>query len=687
MALVISYFVLSTNIYSADISSAYDGLDNHPFYDVSCNYDNTSKKLRFEFRMKSEDVRKYEGAKIALYALNPPFSIDSLAKLKPLVNNISPSTRTTTEIKIKNISDRLCSYVYVLQNNGNNICSALMRPKINYVKCNFGFKGAESNSEGKLIETISDTALIDINVDIIESNSGYMFQYDDKTYTFNTSYLDSIDNKINLIKKTCRCIIIRLYSETGINAIFENTVTANETVYAYVRFLCSRYMNSAYDGLSGIVLGDGNIVNYVSSAGYAGALFSAATAINDINARCSLIMPISEKASDGLNFIESVIENGGSSFTVMLESESLPRNINNNTVENVEKQDSFIDVSLLLSSLNKFSGSGVSSKIIYNWKPNKELDKQSVKAAYIYNYYALFNDNNVESFIASLDENPSSDLDEAVRYINTSLCNSFLNPNDQLDRLGVDSWDKIYEGFSFYDTQTFDLSEKGFIIGEQGTITGKMEYFDFSTTAAVSKWKAGESCTGIITNKKNDERFLMANVHFGGTYSSENAFILYEYDQPESFKYSKMLSFKFMIESDVSGGNYKFYVDIGGNNFLYNYYSENFVANKPATVRIDVSNMDEKSSVNYIRIGIKSNSTTLENANLNIYSICAESDSLSSEELRKQIESERFLLGSTIDGSNIISSRINKTVVVIIAFVVVCTIAVMFMISKKHKFK
>ena len=86
-----------------------------PFYNVSCEYEKQAAKIKLELRMKSEDVKKYSGYEIKLYALTASQSVEDIPKLLPVVSGIKPSNRTGAEVKGVDLSggqyDLICANI------------------------------------------------------------------------------------------------------------------------------------------------------------------------------------------------------------------------------------------------------------------------------------------------------------------------------------------------------------------------------------------------------------------------------------------------------------------------------------------------------------------------------------------------------------------------------------------------
>ena len=661
-----------------------------PFYNVSCDYEKQTSKIKLELRMKSEDVKRYSGYEIKLYALTASQSVEDIPKLLPVVSGIKPSNRTGAEVKGVDLSDRLSYYVFAMQTDEGLVCSDPILPEMDSVGASLSFKGINSASPTNVFDSAAGTVVVDVDIDrLIGNGSGYLYPTSDYTYTFSSTYLDSIDKLVKLYKSDSRKTLIRLYSSSDESNILSEDYADQRSVYAYVGFLFSRYSPEAYGGIGGIILGGASATVEKNAKSYANSLYAAAAGLADVGGSCPLIVPIGDDADQSFAFLDAICsmteQLGGIKFTVMVESERTPRGFNDEhfasldenapTLEPTEGVISPDDISGLTSRIEKEYRSSVYPNVIYNWKPDGSVSGDAASVAYAYSYYRLFVSERVSCFIVNADDGFDSVI-PTVKYINTE------RRDKDVDGLVAQVFgEEIFERLDSSRLSELRISENKIEFGAMPRFVGTVDYFDFSSSSGLSGWLAGEYCSSVFSNSGSIGRSLNANLSFAGDSSNGSAFIVYNYKYPESFLYTDFIAIELCVDSEAVNNAYRVTITLGGKDFLCEYFTGTMISGNTRTLYLDVRELDSSDTVNYLKISVDQTSGSKNDAQLKIYSVTANSLQYDNSTLKAHIKAERERImhdGDTDD------KGIDVNAVLFLAVPVVLTGFVMIGVSRRR---
>ncbi len=682
------------------IASAEVSEKKSPFSNITCVYDKQTSKVKLEYRMKSEDVKKYAGCEIELYALSASQGIDSIPKLTPKVTGLSPSNRAGAEVRCTGLYDRLCRYVFALNTaDGELICSEPILPQVRSSSPELQFKGIETGSTALSVSTAAGTIIIDIDCDSLISNGiGYLYRTSDYTYTFSSTYLDKIDDLVMLYRGAGRRIVFRLTSDIPGSGQYEEQRAA----YACVSFLISRYDAEKYGGINGFVIGSAEQNKADKAEEYANILYAVAAGLDDIGVDCPLIVPVCDDLSETAGFLDTLVGSIGESpmFTVMLESKHSPYGVNDEYVFEFNENDDAVNSMLRpadqsssyvssenLTRLTRLIDTryrkSVYQDIIYNWVLGADVTGEAAVAGYVYNYYALSQLGRTESFVISPGDRMNDEFIEAVKFINTRKSDEAIDNDRILSLFDLDSWGEHFKRLDIKKLETFSIKNVPIHYGTLPRFIGTVDYFDFSSSADISGWYAGRNCSSVYSDSSAVGKSLNAKLTFPEDRVLGSAFVSYTYRYSESFKYTDYMAVELSVESSDADAEYDIIIAIGGDGFLYEYSAESIPAGSRRTLYLDVREFDESNVTDFLRITVEPRAGEHESAQLCLYSVTANSMRYNSATLKAYILSERERLKS--DDAKAPDEGIYRNAIVFLVAIIVGTVLVMITISKRRK--
>ena len=657
--------------------------DKSPFYNIACNYDSQTDKIKIEYRMNSTAVKKYEKQSVSIYRLSAGESIDTLdfEKAEPKVKNITPSNRTVTDFVSVGLIDRISGYFLAIKTqSGEYITSEVFYPSVNGYEIKTGFKGISSADSNTVLYTNADTVILEIDGERLESGrSGYLFKSDGKTYTFSSEYLDGIDS------------LMKIYGSAGVDVILNilprkteiNAYATQSAVYAYVSFFASRYSDGE-NAISGIALGSTEMTDGGGSPElYANCLYAAATAISSQDKAIGIIVPVSDNYTTATEFLKKLCACpallSGATFTVMVKGSANPYSLTDNTAggalqitqREIIATDNYSNFKTFLYNLAGNNGN-VYIDSIYNFIPNTSYSEKTAKASYVYGYLSMFFGGRVDSYIVSAD-GASDSLIEAVRYINTESAEKKIGLDSIKRVFKINDFTEEFEKYSSEKLVTSRLKESEASKTLDDTVKGSAPYFEFSSSGDIANWYPSELCGGISIGKNTLGKALVARF-------SDVGYIIHQYKYSESFNYTDYIELELMLESE---SDYTVSVNIGGEGFLYSYNSPKLSAGAREKLYIDVSELTENSKVEYISLKINTDESDGVEDKLYLYSLNAKSKTYGNEELAELIEAERERLKDSAE--KVLPGGVNIKATIVIAAAVLLTVIAMIMISRKQK--
>lgn len=700
--------VLSFGVYadSVDMGEETEEPVHSPFYNITCDYDSSAEKIKISYRMTSEDVKKYENGEVFVFALpvnKKPSDIESLG-LEPVLADLKVSNRSDIEIPAKTLSGRLSSYVILIRDGDNVVCSDLIVPPMEISMAESKFKGIDARL-GTVTDSRAKTAILQVDTGKLDGGSaGYLFSIEDKTYIFSSSYIAELDRIMKVYTGAGCDVYIRLVCGTDEQKLLSHNYEDQRFIYACVSFLASRYLGEAHRGIAGFILGNSGYTNDTSNVNaYAASVYAAALGINDVSASSAIVIPVGDVYSKATEFI-SALSSISSRYTlpkltVMIESERVPYGINNTITDSIDEgvvfekgisqtQKGYNVNHISSETINPFlnylrslaNRTGcVYSSIIYNWTPPAGVTGNAAVAAYVYNFYRLYFETNVISYIASLDGlDPecitAREISDALKYVDSNLYSNAIDTNLLLEYFGIADWENEIAGFSMSELTTQNMRNVSVEKTPPKNVLGTYDYFDFSSSSGMTGWYEGSGCLGIAAGKSSFSKGLMAKFKSDG---DSIDFVAHNYKYSESFKYTDIISVEFSFEG-AEDAEYSIYIILGGADFCFEFSADELVGNKKHTVYLDVENMTESSEVEYIRIGAISNRD--EEYRMYLYSVKAESFLYDDKEFAELIDSERERLKTSLE-----EDRIKPAAIALFALALIITAVIMIMVSRRTR--
>ena len=608
-----------------------------------------------------------------------------------------------------------------------------------------GYKGISSSLTSSAIASGVSTAIIPVNFDelLSKTSSGYMYFLQGSYIYFNKEYIDTLDKKIRSLDATgCRVylqFLIKSDSSCGV-VLLESDDTAEygvpdmsssqsvNVIAAFSDFLCERYSSAEHGTISGIILGRYSDLLYSNSRGrtvenyaenFAKYLIVVSNIARSLIPSADIVIPFSDRNSytvDSLSSFESkcppsalldgicaFIDDSFLSklaFSTLIESDSIPFGISDDTLKTKSfSTDSYMginadntDIYSEYIKLLKASRRNAPDNFIFLWTVPHGISGNVLSCAYSYSYFKLMANKNISSFVVSFESSESKNdfsvfpqISHCVKYIDTT--DSFDVTAPQLKLLGHNNWysviDKMYDG----DFNLRKIINPTRIYGTPSNVIGTYVYHDFSYYTSLSSWFGGSFCNSMkIDYNKISGRSLIFHFNQDRALPSEYSEIYCSYDYPENFAFTPYMELNFSIMNDNESEHalYEVFVSFGKDKVVSELTSicrsyEN------VTMLFDLSEFNDLSMADYIRIGIRCLSGDNGGYSLCLSSMKGYSDKYLSDELDTLIYEERLRIRETHDTSGGGSIGTMNTIMIVagVAIVIALIGIGVFMCFKK----
>jgi len=268
----------------------------------------------------------------------------------------------------------------------------------------------------------------------------------------------------------------------------------------------------------------------------------------------------------------------------------------------------------------------------------------------------------------------------AVKYVDSDRVDKYIDKDRIASYFGENNFEALVFGFSDSNAVKRKINNYSALKNRPVNILGSAAYFDFSEASSQSGWYAGSNCTSISSVKNNSTRYMQAKML---SKNNENAFLSYNYEYSESFKYTDFIALEFSVSSVDPSNTFNINVVLGGEGFSHEYKAYGFFANTKYTIYLDTTEINGDMLTDYLRIGVSNTAQSENYYQLDLYSLNAMSKEYDDDQLTRLIESERERLKSSADDA--FRNDIDYTALVFVVFVVLLTFAVMLMISRRQK--
>ena len=669
--------------------------------EFSCYYDTTTEKINVQGTMNYDSFAEHVNSTLLIYAI-PPGKTESeilnSKSIKPIAQ--APASITFAfSFKANTVIDRYSKYAIFLKSaNGEFTLTtesqyAEIRTSENQINKD-NFKGILGKYSVDTSSTNPKTVILPVFLDAIvetSSSNGYIYQIEDKQYFFNKTYIDELDAQIRSLSFFGTTVYLQFLMRP--NTVFKtnsteqaiyvlpNAFNASNIVllHSLTNFITSRYNNTAYGKIDGIILGKSwdkpsecnsyisTVSDYVKHCAQYMSIIS--NSARSIIPSIQIMLPISANSflQDSTNdqttnntlsaksFLPQLLENldastySGLNFSLFVETDATPLEITNENIDsginsNIElSKDKFYigrdhSLSDYITTLSQKYKS-LSKYYSISWAPNDKLKGNALCVAYTYAFYSLLSDDNVINFTVDLSSLPNeseilNDLSYILKHIDTN--NSFEATKNLLPFFNAKNWSDVFKTpFPSLKSKNYYTNDVLYELPKR--ITGEFCYFDFSQAFLADSWIKGIGCANIkIDYSDTDERAFRSDFSL----NKNSGEIIYIYEYPENISHTPYLKIKFEITSEEKSPVYELRSIFSTSSTLLE--TKTIVnGNELNEIIIDISDIPGFSSLESVKFIIRSLDNTVDNCSMWIYDVVGYSTVYSNEELQEFIEENR----------------------------------------------
>lgn len=668
--------------------------------EFSCYYDTATEKINVQGTMNYDSFAEHVNSTLLIYAI-PPGKTESeilnSKSIKPIAQ--APASITFAfSFKANTIIDRYSKYAIFLKSADGEFTLttesqyAEIRTSPNQISKD-NFKGILGKYSSDISSTNSKTVILPVFLDAIVENSsnGYIYQIEDKQYFFNKTYIDELDAQIRSLSFFGTTVYLQFLMRP--NSVFKTNSTEQAIyvlpnafntsnivlLHSLTNFITSRYNNTAYGKIDGIILGKSwdkpseynshisTVSDYVKHcAQYMSVISNSARSVIPsiqimlpISANSFLQDTASSQTTDNTlsakSFLPQLLKNldastySGLNFSLFVEANTTPLEITNDNIDSginpdieLSKDKFYIGRDTALSDyITTLSQEYKSLSKYYSisWTPDSKLKGNALCAAYTYAFYSLLSDNNVINFTVDLSflsngNEVLSDLSYILKHIDTN--NSFEATKNLLPLFNAKNWSDILKtSFPTLNSQNYYTNDVLYELPKH--ITGEFCYFDFSQAFLAESWIKGIGCNNIkIDYSDTDERAFRSDFSL----NKNSGEIIYIYEYPENISHTPYLKIKFEIKSEEKSPVYELRSIFNTSSTLLE--TKTIVkGNELNEIIIDILDIPGFSSLESVKFVIRSLDNTVDECSMWIYDVVGYSTVYSNEELQEFVEENR----------------------------------------------
>ncbi len=670
----------------------------------SCYLDTETQMVNIKGTVNHDAFTSHRDSVFVIYAVPPGRDAKDVLNdknIQPLAE-ASVSITFSFSFKIKNIIDRYSRYAIFMRTPDNKY-TLTTQPQFPEAPSSLkakndksAFKGISGTYSSSFSNSNSKKTIIPVYLDSLVSNEAtkYVFQNEEKQIFFNASYLENLDSQMQSLNFENTSVYFQFLIRP--NSIFDQRPNENAeyilpNTYKYdtitllhciTAFLSQRYNSDTHGNISGIILGKAwdnapkynsfkniSFDDYVILCGlYAMIVSNTARSYNP-----NIDIALSFNAN-GFFLEENVSKNSNYQFSakdiisalmqyfdessysglpcsVFIESDTNPLNL---TVEDLKSE---IDISKdlptdkfyignqksLSSFFNSLSQKYKSASQYYNviWIPEKSIDGQLLSAAYSFAYYSLLLEKNAIGFIVdlSLQEDPYEKTSELLYILkNIDMYSKETVTENVLSFFKGDTWAEVFGVKNIPSLNKNNYYVQNALTQLPDDITGEFSYFNFSNEFLANNWYAGSGCTDIKIDYSSDgikalhSKFSNVNKDFCD--------LIYSYEYKENVAYTPYIKMNFEILSEVSSPLYEIKFILQNNKNIFETTAV-VKGNKQNEIVLDLSKATELTTLENVKISLRSLDDTVESCTLLLYDITGFSEDKSNEDLKSLIEKER----------------------------------------------
>ncbi len=669
----------------------------------TCTYDHTQKRVVLSGSLNNEIFSDYGGWSLCVYDVPigaSEYDVVKNAESKPLAETLI-SKKFEFSLKAEEVRYRYSSYAIFLRSpEGETVLAA--RAQYPEVKSSFmpendmrGYKGISSEFSSFVSEVDAGTLILPVYIDDLfsDASSNIFVLADGKQYFFNKKTVEDLDVAINSTTVSGAKVYLRL--------IYENNNPEDETSYEYsvpfidkgdelvklhavISFLSERYGAREKCKISGFVLGNAwndprdiasvsSFEHYVMHCGaYAIVVSNAARTIDPT---LDIVIPFKGEgflATDGSKTESQELIEAFFAYldtylyrdlncSLIVSSQHTPFGINNVTqhsvidVEAQEPTNTFCageqkQFSAYLDRISRKYGS-CPEDYIFEWTPTDILKDNALSAVYAYSYHSLLADNAVRAFVVKANENNAENL----RGIKQLLKLVDAHEGSDLTKyftsfFGKESWGEIVGTKSDIKTSIKHYFSVASRLNTSESFLGEFRYFDPLDTNDAQNWFLGNQCIGIKSDiTERGTKVLKADLSFSDT--QDYAEILYVFEYSENMIHTKDLRFKFDLNDEADGALYELKFTLGNSK---NKLESSCIVkgNSVNEIFVDVSKCVTASTVDFMKISVRSLDGKSQMCSIRLSEICGLSNEYTSDELGNLISAEREKIREQEFGEN-----------------------------------
>ncbi len=697
MCIVFCWNIFIPTAFAAEATGTENEISTDAFLGAvsfSCTLDAEKEQVLIAGTVSHDFMISHPDYEIHVYSAAPSEDVQKAITspdVLPLAK-ASMSVRFTFYVEIDSVVDRYSSYAVVLSSpEGQNFLAAepLMPAVTSTYEYNSEdrshFKGLYTDSGISIIDKGIGTAVIDVDLTLMEGDAGDSIVYTVKnsSYQIRKSYVDKLDRAIlSASLNKCNVYLRFLYhpegktEKYGVPSLY--SFGELEYVYTIAEFLISRYVQDK-GSIAGIIVGSrADDVENVNHAGemsieeycdvYAFYVSVLAGAVRQVTPNADVVIPISHKNDytyDGykdlklspstfLNNVIAVLDNSFSqkfSCSVMIESNAVPFGIDDEKIiDGIDTKN--IDESIIgaynvsafsnyLNSLRRKHESAPAA-VMYMWYADGSIGGNALSCAYVYNYLKLLGNSEISCFVLEAGEDSQNtaynDISTLLKLIDTPYA------TEQTDYLlkyfKENSWEKILsENMSLPSLGR--IWSKAFYEETPQNIKGSFVYMDFAVASDFNTMSAGENCSSVLSDQDSDELRALRAVSIP-LRVGESTQIIGRLKYPESYSYTSAMSITVEAEDASASENalYEITLTVGaGKNRLV---SKGIIKNG-ARIELffDVSDYASENLAEYLTVSFKSLTEASSSLSVWLHDVKGYSTEYSSEELETLIDNKR----------------------------------------------
>ena len=375
-------------------------------------------------------------------------------------------------------------------------------------------------------------------------------------------------------------------------------------------------------------------------------------------------------------------------FSITLESYHRPLSINNEMLQDkIDLSIAHDEKYIVERSLDVFSSylNGLEKKyssypdsFMYIWNVDSELSGNALSCAYTYLYYKFFENDRLNSFIVSFENNPSAiyDLLNIIKYIDTPKGVDITS--QLLHFFGEYSWENVVYDFNSVDFERRDRELFETLEALPSGLVGEFSYFDFSTASSDKLWYKGSGIDNVLIGYSSIlGRSLCARFNADDLSGIGYADLFASYEYPENYSLTPYLTWELSIEGNSQTTDI-FEVKIAFEDSGSIYELSHIVhTGEQNYIMLDVSEFSKNHMVDNIRVSVRPMSQVSGEYVLCLSSLKGKSALYDDEELRLKIEEERLRIRNSSEITDEAENKENTIIMVVSAIVIAVILGAM----------